>query len=94
MTNHPNRSTIATVATGCEQIGDTCYLVRLEDLNRGTTSYRVSAEPGRTNMSHEPRESGWLGTTNDVAAYAEGKCVLTAWVGEEGRVRFRRVKGQ
>lgn len=93
MTNHPNRSRgIAKVAKGNEQLGDTCYLVRLEDLNKGTTSYRVGSEPPRTNMSHAPLDFGWLGTTNNIAAYAEGKCILTGWVGDEGRVRFRRVK--
>ena len=82
---------IATVTSGFEQIGDTCFLIRLVDLNRGTTSYRISAEPGHANMSREARVDGWLGTTNDIAAYAEGRVVLTGWIGDEGRVRFQRV---
>lgn len=90
MTNHPNRANIAAVTSGYEQIGDECYLTRRVDLNNNTTSYHVSRAPGRTNMTHEQREDGWLGTTNNVAVYAEGRVILTAWVGDEGKVRFRR----
>lgn len=32
----------------------------------------ISTEPGETNSSHQPRESGWLGTTNDIHAAARG----------------------
>lgn len=35
----------------------------------------VQCEPGRTNMTHEPRIDGWLGTTNDWAEYARGEFV-------------------
>lgn len=82
---------IAWTTSGFEQIGDTCYLTRRVNTLTGKTTYHVHANPGTTNLSREPRESGWLGTTNDVASYAEGKVVLTAWVGDEGRVRFRRL---
>lgn len=34
--------------------------------------YSVCARPGRTNQSGEPRLTGWLGTTDNVARYARG----------------------
>ena len=33
----------------------------------------IRTVPGTTNMSHEPRTDGWLGTTNDWAEYAHGE---------------------
>ena len=33
----------------------------------------ICTNPGRTNMSHEERTDGWLGTTNDNAVYAHGE---------------------
>ena len=38
-----------------------------------TPAYTIQTTPGRTNMSHEERINGWLGTTNDwhVAAHGE-----------------------
>lgn len=33
----------------------------------------ITTEPGRTNMSNEVRVDGWLGTSNDWAAYAHGE---------------------
>lgn len=35
--------------------------------------FSVKTAPGRTNMSHEPLVSGWLGTSNDWYAYAHGE---------------------
>jgi hypothetical protein len=46
------------------------YLLRRSPV-RGDDSYILSRTPGRTNKSHEEMHSGWLGTTNDVAFYAE-----------------------
>lgn len=34
---------------------------------------QITTEPGRTNMSNEVRVDGWLGTSNDWAAYAHGE---------------------
>jgi len=36
-------------------------------------TYQITTEPGHTNMSHEVRVDGWLGTSNDWAAYAHGE---------------------
>ena len=35
-------------------------------------SITIQNEPGRANMSHEIQLDGWLGTSNDYAAYAHG----------------------
>jgi hypothetical protein len=32
----------------------------------------IQLEPGRTNVSNEPRDLGWLGTTNDIDRWARG----------------------
>jgi hypothetical protein len=47
------------------------YLLRRSPTLRGDDSYHLSETPGRTNQSHEEEHEGWLGTTNDVAWYAE-----------------------
>ena len=48
------------------------YLIRSEYVGPNTDQHRydgkaffVQTEPGRTNMSHEIKIEGWLGTTND-----------------------------
>lgn len=38
-----------------------------------TPTYYVSPTPGKTNLSHEERSDGWLGTTNDWYAAAHGE---------------------
>jgi hypothetical protein len=40
---------------------------------RNGESVAITTEPGKTNMSHEIRLDGWLGTTNDIAYYAHGE---------------------
>lgn len=37
------------------------------------TTYVIQTRPGVTNMSSEPKIDGWLGTTDDIAQYAEGE---------------------
>ncbi len=39
----------------------------------GSVEIIIQNEPGRTNMSHEPRTTGWLGSTNNVNRYAHGQ---------------------
>lgn len=57
-------------------VGRTFYVVECE-YQRGSTgsgtAYELRDEPGRTNMSHEPRLHGWLGTTDNVYRYALGR---------------------
>lgn len=59
------------------------YYLLLRSPQQGDDSYHLRREPGRTNSSHETRLHGWLGTTNNVAWYAEG-CVR---VNEDGRIK-------
>jgi len=42
------------------------------------TEIVIQTRPGRTNMSHEERASGWLGTTNNYYAYAHGEFATLA----------------
>jgi hypothetical protein len=66
------------------------YYLILVSPERGEDHYQLRTEPGRTNMSHEPRLHGWLGTTNNVARYAEG-CV-EVYKNKAGHMRVRPCK--
>ena len=65
--------------------GQTVYPIHYTHIHRGGEWYGVWAQPGRTNMSHEERLTGWLGTTNDVQATALGAAVVV-----DVRVRWLR----
>jgi hypothetical protein len=52
--------------------GETVYPIHYTHIHEGGKWYYVTAQPGRKNMSHEPCERGWLGTTNNVQATALG----------------------
>ena len=55
------------------QIGQIGFLLRSVNYNNGCVErYSLADRPGITNQSHEPRLRGWLGTTCNVALYAEG----------------------
>lgn len=41
--------------------------------NLDTTTVVISTKPALTNMSREPRTSGWCGTTNATSVYAHGE---------------------
>ncbi len=62
-----------------DEIITTYYVLSSEFLspnpaqNLNTHIYQITTVPGTTNMSHEVRTSGWLGTTNDTACYAHGE---------------------
>jgi hypothetical protein len=59
-------------------------------IRSGGDSYYLSRRPGRTNMSHEPKVHGWLGTTNDIAAYAQGAVEL--YQNKGGHLRLRKIE--
>jgi hypothetical protein len=63
------------------------YYLILWSPQQGPDMYSLSSEPGRTNMSREPRLHGWLGTTNNTARYAEG-CV-EVYRNQAGHLRIR-----
>ena len=52
--------------------GQEFYLIELYHIHKCWSRRRFIAQPGVTNMSHEPRVSGWLGTTNDIEHEAHG----------------------
>jgi hypothetical protein len=70
-----NRDNAASLA---ELIGCRFYVIASEHLGRANfTTYLLQEEPGRTNMSHEPRVRGWLGTTDNVHHEALGYYEVT-----------------
>lgn len=66
-------------------VGQVGFLLESHNINGGNTpSYYLSDHPGHTNMSHEPRLSGWLGTTDNVYGCAHGLARVTR-VARNGR---------
>jgi hypothetical protein len=57
--------------------GKRCYVTTTERPRSTHPTYHFSVRPGRTNMSHEERVKGWLGTTNDVYRSALGYFEVT-----------------
>lgn len=51
--------------------GDIVCLVRVTDTMTGKESHTLTTQP-RTNVSHEIKWHGWLGTTDDIAENALG----------------------
>jgi len=68
------------------------YLLQRVDTRSGEERWLLSTDPGRTNMSHETRLSGWLGTTNDIAMYARGHVRVSR--DASGRTRFARIAAE
>lgn len=60
------------------QVGQTVYPIRRIHIHNGEQSVELRTQPGRTNMSHEVRIEGWLGTTDDVEATALGQFVVVS----------------
>ena len=64
------------------------YLLRRSP-EQGSDSYHLSDTPGRTNQSHAEVHEGWLGSTNNVAWFAEEAVEVSR--GEGGRWKFKRI---
>lgn len=56
-------------------IGDAFFVIRCAG-ERGRRDYILRHDPGRTNMSHEPRANGWLGNTDNTDYHALGRYTL------------------
>jgi hypothetical protein len=54
-------------------VGEVGYLIEICP-QQGVDRFVATREPGRTNMSREPRVRGWLGETDNVQRVARGKC--------------------
>ena len=66
------------------------FLVRVvNENNGGAESMHLYEHPARTNQSHEECIDGWLGTTNNVARYAEGAVEVSGDIGKNGRDAYR-----
>jgi len=71
--------------------GETGYLVEISP-QHGKARCVVYQQPGRTNLSHEPRTHGWLGTTDNVARFALGMCRAIRSA-TNGRVLVETIEG-
>lgn len=57
--------------------GQQVYVVTSERPRATHPTYTFRATPGRTNLSHEERVKGWLGSTDNVNRYALGRYEVT-----------------
>lgn len=71
--------------------GERGFLIEYSNTLRGTSRHAVSPRPAHTNQSHQPRLSGWCGTWNDTATYADGMAEVVRVVAETGRALIRRL---
>lgn len=70
-----------------------CYAMR-DGVSSDTVSrYQIARAPFRTNQSHQPLESGWLGSYSDGSRgtdrWAAGRVRLTV---KNGKISIRRMK--
>lgn len=70
---------------GQHSIGDVGFLVQSQG------RYRLYDRPAHTNMSHEPRLTGWCGTTNDISVSAEGLARVVRTL-PNGRVQYEQIE--
>jgi hypothetical protein len=61
------------------------FLVRFDNVLRGTERYALRLLPAHTNQSNEPRLHGWCGTYNDIETHACGLARVSRVAGN-GRV--------
>jgi hypothetical protein len=64
------------------QPGQEFYLIEISHIHKGWERRRFDDRPGKTNMSHEEKLSGWLDTTNDVALEARGHWRIDSVTGD------------
>jgi hypothetical protein len=76
-----------TIEGADEMVDGTYYLI---SKTSGRDEWWVlQEEPGRTNLSHEPKIRGWLGETNNVSRHALGRVEL--YTNRAGHRRVRRL---
>lgn len=77
--------------TDCEvNEGDVGFLVEVQDQNNASERWSLRERPAHTNQSHEPRLTGWCGTTNNRAVFAHGLARI-AKTNSNGRVKVEGV---
>jgi hypothetical protein len=57
----------------------------------GEDHYVLREHPALANQSREPRLTGWLGTTDNVARYGQGLARITK-IARNGRFRIQRLE--
>lgn len=76
------------------KVGTIGYLVRTLNTNDGSERYSLRERPARTNVSHKPRLTGWVGETDNRSSTAVGcyRVVRTNRAGD--RAQIARVEGK
>jgi hypothetical protein len=54
------------------EVGQVGFLICRTDCNHIGVKYSLWDRPAHTNMSHQPKLSGWCGTTNNICLDAHG----------------------
>lgn len=80
--------------TGMEQAGQVGFVVERSNAIRRSESTLLQDDPPRTNQSHEPRLTGWCGTTNDVAVYGRGMARVLRCSRSGQRVYVESLEGE
>lgn len=91
MTSTAKTSTLWIGPDETLRVGDVGFMVRHANAMKGWVRIEIRDTPAHTNQSHQPRLSGWCGTTNDVATYADGMARVER-VAKNGRALVRRLE--
>lgn len=67
----PSKIWMDNSSADIDSIGDVGFLVQI-CTERGAEHWELRTRPAHTNMSREPKWSGWCGTTDGTTVYAEG----------------------
>lgn len=74
-------------------LGDKAFLVSFYNENSGSTKYVLRDRPAYTNITIEPRLTGWCGSYNNVSTEGEGAWKVTR-IAKSGRYLIEELGGQ
>jgi len=74
-------------------LGDKAFLVSFYNENNGSTKYVLRDQPAYTNVTKQPRLTGWCGSYNNVATESEGAWKVTR-IAKSGRYLIEQLEGQ
>ena len=72
------------------EVGETGFLVEVENQLTGYHAFSLYSSPPKTNQSHQYRAHGWCGTTNDTAVYGRGVWRVVR-VAKNGRIKIEKI---
>jgi hypothetical protein len=74
------------------EVGSKAFLIMFSYENTGAEHYVLRDQPAYTNVSREPRLTGWCGTYNNLGTHGEG-----AWevirIAKSGRLLIQQLGG-